>query len=470
MCFHNTGLPQFRMINYVEKRLFALLLKHPSLTSSPPIEKLDEKYLTLLQLLGNVDLSYTQDFHAQAESVYQRDGQSYVRYTRLTNAVANTRKLLKHLTNIGCSLHNIAPLADGSLEHRTFEWRQLNSQLTCIENSHSYRLSIKTEKPITRHEHTFSAHDDTAEAEHRWISPIYTNPIKALEYFSLPNTRISHHPTGIAFEHSKVWHYVLSMSDMFHYFRIGGKTAFKPVKKHFSEAYVLPRFGINNHFHSLADKLPALFGYTLLDLDCPIVSTYPLNDTELYFAQLMGIDTQCIHTDLSGEMQIDRGILCKTNSVKPLFFEFLQGLTQNPSPVGNRIYVSRAHSTDRLMLNEQRVHDTVKRYGFDIVFMEDYSLVEQMAIASNAETLVGPHGAGLANMVFAAPGSDIVELIPERYMTPLFRQLAIDCKHRYSVLIGTMAKSDGQTNPDISAGLNWHCNISRLENLLNQME
>jgi hypothetical protein len=59
---------------------------------------------------------------------------------------------------------------------------------------------------------------------------------------------------------------------------------------------------------------------------------------------------------------------------------------------------------------------------------------EQVQAFTTARVLVGQHGAGLANMVWMAPGSTVVEILPP--MGPkvlgLFRQLAAACGHRYA--------------------------------------
>jgi len=52
-------------------------------------------------------------------------------------------------------------------------------------------------------------------------------------------------------------------------------------------------------------------------------------------------------------------------------------------------------------------------------------------------------------MVFANAGTAIVELIPDKYMTPLFKQMAIDCNHRYSTLLGSMENSGDSVGLDL---------------------
>jgi len=117
------------------------------------------------------------------------------------------------------------------------------------------------------------------------------------------------------------------------------------------------------------------------------------------------------------------------------------------------------------MVNEEAIHQVVKSHGFEVVAMETHSLDVQLAIAANATSLIGPHGAGLANMIFAARNANVLEMIPSRYMTPLFRQLAIDSGHHYGVLIGEV-ESD---SAGISSDLDWTVCPERVDAVLSQL-
>jgi len=228
---------------------------------------------------------------------------------------------------------------------------------------------------------------------------------------------------------------------------------------------VLPRYGINNYYHSLVDKLPGLYGYKLLNLDCPILSTYELDDSERHFAELLGINPDNIKVDTRGEISAQMGILPNIGGLRPLFFDFLSEIPKLPSPVGPNVYITRERSNDRIMENESNVHEIVEQHGFDIVAMEDFTLEDQMAIASSASTIMSPHGAGLANMVFAKKDTKIVELIPDRYMTPLFKQLSVDCGHRYSVVLGKVQ----QKGDKVETELRWDVDLDTLESVLNSL-
>jgi capsular polysaccharide biosynthesis protein len=80
----------------------------------------------------------------------------------------------------------------------------------------------------------------------------------------------------------------------------------------------------------------------------------------------------------------------------------------------DKIYISRGGATKRRLFNEQNVIDVLREFGFRIIRAEDHSFAEQVQIASRARYLVSNHGAGLTNMLFMIPGTNVLEL---RYAT-----------------------------------------------------
>jgi capsular polysaccharide biosynthesis protein len=59
---------------------------------------------------------------------------------------------------------------------------------------------------------------------------------------------------------------------------------------------------------------------------------------------------------------------------------------------------------------------------------------QQATLFASAATVVAPHGAGLANLVFCAPGTRVVELITPAWVRATYWQLAACVKLQYSYL------------------------------------
>lgn len=65
-----------------------------------------------------------------------------------------------------------------------------------------------------------------------------------------------------------------------------------------------------------------------------------------------------------------------------------------------RIYLSRANIKTRNINNEDEVYKTLGKYGFIKIFPENYSIIEQAQMFSNAEFIAGPSGAAFTNILF----------------------------------------------------------------------
>lgn len=77
------------------------------------------------------------------------------------------------------------------------------------------------------------------------------------------------------------------------------------------------------------------------------------------------------------------------------------------------LYVSRKKSKRRRVLNEEQIETYLKKYGFEIICLEDYTFMEQVTLMKNCKVLISSHGAGLANVNFLGEKSVLVELTPK---------------------------------------------------------
>lgn len=115
---------------------------------------------------------------------------------------------------------------------------------------------------------------------------------------------------------------------------------------------------------------------------------------------------------------------------------FLEDLA--PSSPRRRLYVRRS---SRTIANEREVSRVLDRFGLETVQSETLSFAEQVRLFSKAELVVGCHGAGMANSVFARPGARIVELFQPGYVNLSTYRLARSAGMRYSYLVGRAAGS-----------------------------
>lgn len=74
------------------------------------------------------------------------------------------------------------------------------------------------------------------------------------------------------------------------------------------------------------------------------------------------------------------------------------------------VYISRADATERQILNEEALLEVLGDLGFESYVLSSMSIEQQIQLFAQAENIVGPHGAGLTNIIYA-DDSRILELV-----------------------------------------------------------
>ncbi|GAB3313434.1 glycosyltransferase family 61 protein [Haloplanus salinarum] len=99
---------------------------------------------------------------------------------------------------------------------------------------------------------------------------------------------------------------------------------------------------------------------------------------------------------------------------------------------GERIFVSRGDATVRRIANRDAVQRVLDYHDIDTYVLGELSVKEQVELFSDAELVLGPHGAGLTNILY---GTDliVIELFGDKTMTT-FDRLAENLGHDYRYL------------------------------------
>jgi capsular polysaccharide biosynthesis protein len=91
---------------------------------------------------------------------------------------------------------------------------------------------------------------------------------------------------------------------------------------------------------------------------------------------------------------------------------------------GTKIYVSRVGSSRSLDF-EQELEEYLEAKGFITLRADGLSDIYQNAeIFAQARTVIGPHGAGLANIVFCAQGTKVIEIATHNWWNSSFSSVA----------------------------------------------
>ncbi len=103
-----------------------------------------------------------------------------------------------------------------------------------------------------------------------------------------------------------------------------------------------------------------------------------------------------------------------SGSNNPAIIQQLRGKIFERYPIittpKKRIYISRAKANRRKVINEAQLLPVLVKYGFEVIYFEDYTFEEQIVIAKEMEFCISIHGANLTNLLFMQEGANILEL------------------------------------------------------------
>jgi len=188
-----------------------------------------------------------------------------------------------------------------------------------------------------------------------------------------------------------------------------------------------------NYFHWLTETLPRLHMLRSLELrpDALFIQVQTAFQKES-LALLRQAGDQIINTE-------DYAMVSASNLVVP--FHEMKPMTECPSWVCSflrnaflplvcqedapktpkRLYLSRQSASCRQVLNEDEVMRLLEPLGFRRIELAEMPFLEQVRSFARAEAIVAPHGSGLANLVFAKPGTKVVEFQPVKLQDMFFR-------------------------------------------------
>lgn len=113
-----------------------------------------------------------------------------------------------------------------------------------------------------------------------------------------------------------------------------------------------------------------------------------------------------------------------------------------------RIYISRARTKARRLVNEEELLPILGEWGFSVHHLETLSLAEQVRLLRSAEVVFAPHGAGLTSLLFCRPGTRVLELFSAGNIRGHYYALSDAAGLDYWCLAGE-AKANLESDPDI---------------------
>jgi capsular polysaccharide biosynthesis protein len=231
---------------------------------------------------------------------------------------------------------------------------------------------------------------------------------------------------------------------------------------------------VHNYAHWMTETLPFLPYYA--NVLKPQGVRLVLGQIPKYYQgalALYGIDDSDIFHMPLKRIEFEQLLLCSPTSLwsPPMIVrETALDIVQKTSMAdrGNkqraRIYLSRQDASRRRLLNENRLIKMLEcKFDFAIVRCSELSFVDQVRTLRNAEVVVGPHGAALANVIFCTAGASLLELFPEFCLQPEFRALAARAGARYGFLQGTTFEYEDSRETRSAWGSDFIIDISLVE-------
>lgn len=108
-----------------------------------------------------------------------------------------------------------------------------------------------------------------------------------------------------------------------------------------------------------------------------------------------------------------------------------------PAHVKRRLYVTRADTKKRRIANETELSPLLAARGFEAVAPGRLPLADQAALFAGAEAILGAHGAGLTNILFAPKGARVIEIFPADKVKNTYFLLAKSAGLSYRGVIGS---------------------------------
>lgn len=191
-----------------------------------------------------------------------------------------------------------------------------------------------------------------------------------------------------------------------------------------------------NYFHWLVDHLPTLEAYYAYEKrtgETPLIllaSNPPAFVTESL--DILGLKYRI---DDHHHYRVERLVVPtwprENGHARPGALCFLQSKYRQPHRMdGGRLYITRRNAVNRRVVNEEELPA-----GYIEAEMERLSFAEQTTLMANVNTLIGPHGAGLANLVLGhAPR--VIEIATPMYSNPCIWLLAQALGYEYGLVMG----------------------------------
>jgi capsular polysaccharide biosynthesis protein len=211
---------------------------------------------------------------------------------------------------------------------------------------------------------------------------------------------------------------------------------------------LLATTGGNSYYHHLVEVLPRVglleeAGICLKDMNGVLLNGFDKAFQKESW-ELLGLDSSKMRFTSRGAYYHCKQLVAPSPIDTPgtlppsgaAFLKRMFGIAKTVSSPEQLVYVSREYENSRKILNEEDLWLVLKRHGFQKIHCEKMKIQKQARLFSKARMVVGPHGGGFANMVFAPKNALLVEFFNPRYVNPCFWRIACAVGARHAYFLG----------------------------------
>lgn len=236
-----------------------------------------------------------------------------------------------------------------------------------------------------------------------------------------------------------------------------------PAMKLSGKCLFLSTDAASNYWHWLTDVLQKLKVTDDAGMDVASFDWILVNSKARRFQQeslsLLGIPLEkIVETDVHTHVHAEHLVVPSWSEQSGIYdhedLEWLRKRLIKRDRFGSRTFpkrfiISRAKAKNRVLLNEPELADALRSAAFVPVELEALSLSEQIQLFAGAEALMGPHGAGFANIMFCDQGTKVVEFVNPNFAHQMFYYMASVLGLDYRYLVATASENSDPQKQDL---------------------
>lgn len=255
--------------------------------------------------------------------------------------------------------------------------------------------------------------------------------------------------------------------------------SFRPFKIHDKEieSYFVPPLGWNkNFYHWLAEILPIIkFVYSEFDY---VILVPKLNkmqlESMLFFIPVFD-ERRFVFIDEFSKENVCRFHYCPNiripqknavSLINPSLFNFYKKKTKDRNQIPVITFVSRSKGDGRCLLNEADLITSIEVAGYLVRRINPDKIPKEQLfeVLGLSDIIMGPHGAGLTNIMFTSKLAALVEIVGPGIVNGSFESLslALGIPHKY-----IFSNNESDSNPLFGGSrVNFYLEKNQIEEIL----